>query len=469
MYSQCPECQTWFRVTAVALRAAHGTVRCGRCGSAFDALPRLSDTLPDDLEPAPSARTLGVFDDPRSASSTARDDGVQGLGVDADSDAGTEFHFSADDIERVFVDARDWQQRFPSSDVAGERRPPAEPAADESSDGVVIPGPGAPVVFVHEPEAIEDITLEGERVVIEGLPELDDDLRDIVPEGEPSDDAVPLPDVQPPPHDTDATDRFEALRLPGDTAESSEPVVSETVIVEPVVAEPVTAQPAAAPPITRPARVDPTAAEPAPVVPYRLRQHEFPVETGPALDDDAPPRRGGASWAVGVLLLLVVLAAQVVHHFRQELARDASLGPLVRSAYARLGRPLAPNWDLAAFELRQWGPSETSPAAPGTLEVRASLRNGAPFAQPLPLLRLELEDRFGETVARRDFEPAEYLNDPAQAPRMLATGATTEAALTVVDQGSDAVGYRLDVCMRDEAAVTHCAQSLSRDRAASSP
>ena len=45
MYSQCPECLTRFRVPAAALRAAHGTVRCGRCGSAFDALPRLSDTL----------------------------------------------------------------------------------------------------------------------------------------------------------------------------------------------------------------------------------------------------------------------------------------------------------------------------------------------------------------------------------------------------------------------------------------
>jgi hypothetical protein len=101
--------------------------------------------------------------------------------------------------------------------------------------------------------------------------------------------------------------------------------------------------------------------------------------------------------------------------------------------------------------------------------VRASLRNGAGFAQPLPLLRLELEDRFGDTVARRDFEPREYLNDPAQAPRMLASGATTEAALTIVDEGTDAVGYRLDVCMRDEAAVTHCAQTLAGDRSVISP
>jgi len=45
MYTQCPDCQTRFRVTAGVLRAARGTVRCGRCGSAFDALERLSDSM----------------------------------------------------------------------------------------------------------------------------------------------------------------------------------------------------------------------------------------------------------------------------------------------------------------------------------------------------------------------------------------------------------------------------------------
>ncbi|HET9693631.1 MAG TPA: MJ0042-type zinc finger domain-containing protein, partial [Steroidobacteraceae bacterium] len=96
MYSQCPECLTRFRVTAAALRAAQGTVRCGRCGSAFDALQRLTDTVPDEAESPPSssssssrrASTLAGFDTPgltggRSAESAG------------DAEAVTEFHFSA--------------------------------------------------------------------------------------------------------------------------------------------------------------------------------------------------------------------------------------------------------------------------------------------------------------------------------------------------------------------------------------
>src|SRR5512143_2705839 len=99
MYSQCPDCQTRFRVTAEMLRAARGTVRCGRCGSAFDALERLSDTIP----PASSALRA-----------------VPEIGGDTEPVVSAEYHFSAEDLERVFVDARDWREApaAPESQVA---------------------------------------------------------------------------------------------------------------------------------------------------------------------------------------------------------------------------------------------------------------------------------------------------------------------------------------------------------------
>jgi hypothetical protein len=89
--------------------------------------------------------------------------------------------------------------------------------------------------------------------------------------------------------------------------------------------------------------------------------------------------------------------------------------------------------------------------------VRASLTNRATFAQPHPLLRLELEDRFGNTVATRDFEPSEYLKNPSQATRLMAPGASSEAELLLADPGRDAVGYRLDVCLRESATLLRCA------------
>lgn len=49
MYTQCPDCQIAFRVTARVLQQAAGKVRCGNCGNAFSALDHLSEELPDSM------------------------------------------------------------------------------------------------------------------------------------------------------------------------------------------------------------------------------------------------------------------------------------------------------------------------------------------------------------------------------------------------------------------------------------
>jgi hypothetical protein len=130
---------------------------------------------------------------------------------------------------------------------------------------------------------------------------------------------------------------------------------------------------------------------------------------------------------------------------------------VLSQVYDKLGLSLAPNWDPSAFEIRQWGDASAATTAT-RLSVQASIRNKADFAQPYPLLRLELEDRFGAPVATRDFEPSEYLKVPSLARRMFAAGASADADLEIVDPGADAVGYRLDVCLRESPEILRCAQ-----------
>lgn len=50
MLTQCPSCQTVFRVTGKILRAAHGEVCCGQCALQFDAINHLLDD--DELDEA---------------------------------------------------------------------------------------------------------------------------------------------------------------------------------------------------------------------------------------------------------------------------------------------------------------------------------------------------------------------------------------------------------------------------------
>jgi len=46
MYTQCPDCEIAFKVTAEVLKQAAGKVRCGGCGNAFNALAYLSEQMP---------------------------------------------------------------------------------------------------------------------------------------------------------------------------------------------------------------------------------------------------------------------------------------------------------------------------------------------------------------------------------------------------------------------------------------
>ena len=63
MYTHCPECSTYFRITAEQLRAAQGKVRCSNCETVFSALDTLEETLPagqvtanDDQASAPAKK-----------------------------------------------------------------------------------------------------------------------------------------------------------------------------------------------------------------------------------------------------------------------------------------------------------------------------------------------------------------------------------------------------------------------------
>jgi predicted Zn finger-like uncharacterized protein len=46
MYTQCPTCQTVFRITMEQLQAHNGTVRCGHCTKVFNADQQLFDDIP---------------------------------------------------------------------------------------------------------------------------------------------------------------------------------------------------------------------------------------------------------------------------------------------------------------------------------------------------------------------------------------------------------------------------------------
>jgi hypothetical protein len=283
-------------------------------------------------------------------------------------------------------------------------------------------------IEVEEPVAQEDITLEGRHIEISGRYRLPDSVR-----GEPQireetvEEWVEIDDIE------DAAE--EAAVIEVDEAQVDEDVLDE--LAEEAVAED-----------EQPIEV----AEEAPL--------EAEPESEPELDLLASPRRAPVPriWKILAGPLVLLLAIQFVHTYRHTLARHPRLGQAIMGIYGALGANLQPDWNLHAYEILQWHLG-SDPALPGTLKVRASLKNVASFAQPYPLLKLVLEDRWGESVREREFEPAEYL-DPGTAPdRLLGPAQQATATISIVDPGTDAEGFRFDVCLRGSRGVV-CAADV---------
>jgi len=165
------------------------------------------------------------------------------------------------------------------------------------------------------------------------------------------------------------------------------------------------------------------------------------------------------AWRAGAALALLVLGAQIVNHYRDELAASARFSRPLTRVYAFLGVHLMPHWDLHAYDVRQLGAS-VEPAGAGLITVRASIKNGAPQPQPLPLLRVTLQDRFGNRIAARDVAPASYLPHTTAASALLPAGERIDAEMGFVDPGANAVGFEIDACLPTSGGEVTCANDL---------
>jgi len=161
-------------------------------------------------------------------------------------------------------------------------------------------------------------------------------------------------------------------------------------------------------------------------------------------------------WGTGVGALGILLLAQIVNHYRNDLAATPTFNKPITALYSAFGVRLTPRWDLRAYDVRQLGASVDAANA-GEIMVRASIKNGGHQAQPLPLLRVTLQDRFGNRIAARDVAPGNYLPHAIPAASFLSAGQRIDAEMAFVDPGSNAVGFEIDACLPAPAGGIACA------------
>ncbi len=433
MFTVCSKCNLRLTVTATDLRAAQGYVRCGRCHNVFNALAALADDPGRVTEAASTPEASSRLASAPAEAPTPEPAPPARRAVELPShDTSLEFNPASTNINEVFIEASpdDGTGAFESITLSGED-PAAAPPLPEPEPPVAPPALSAPTV----PAPVEP----GLGLDVRGL-------RDPLAE----------------PHQARAVPQFTA---PAASAPEPAAALPEPAAVEPEYEIPLTTTWSAAPAVYAEEQLalntfaaseiadagDDAAA--APSAPHGADTVLIEVLLEPKHQAARAPR-----WvlqgAAGILTLCLI--AQVLHHYRAQLADTAILRRPVNAIYEVLGQPLAARWDVKQYEIRQLG--ATSDGAPaGELVVRASISNRAPRDQPLPLLRVVMQDRFGNRVAARDLKPAEYLGRGAPQVSLMAPGQRVDVQVAFQDPGQAATGFEIDACMSVHAHAVTCA------------
>ena len=182
------------------------------------------------------------------------------------------------------------------------------------------------------------------------------------------------------------------------------------------------------------------------------------LEAGAVDDEDDEGADEGKvwMWRAGIAALVLLLILQVLHHYRNDLAVNPQLNGMLTGIYGALGVSLEPRWDVSAYDVRQLG-AMSDPENGDRLIVRASIKNAAPRPQPLPLLRVAVQDRFGNRIASRDVPAASYAPRSAASHASLASGERLDVEMRFVDPGEEAVGFEIDACLASPGGGVNCA------------
>ena len=482
MFTVCPKCTLTLVVTTVDLRAGQGYVRCGRCANVVNALialregdpngntsdtarRRLQETTPTPpvnpavgagvaMEPEPEPEPE-LAPEPEPQSEIVLESEPEQPHETADSllapeETLLEFDAAATDVSDIFISPPEAEQAgsgtYETVVLAEEH-----PGENESVLEYVAESSAADEPVTEEPSHTDTIAAE-DWSLLDDEPAADDEsvIEEsplIVDEAEPQPAAAPQPD---PPWVEEMFAEAEAEAERTRTAEVEALAITEAA-EEPAVMDELTEVADEVADEVAPASTDADApVENAPIDPALE-----PLLAGPK------PSRPRWQYLGAAAALVLVFIFQVLHFNRQNLVLSNSVGPAISKVYGWFGVTLVPRWDLMAYSVKQLG-ADAEGGESTRLRVRLSLQNESQRVQPLPLLRLTLQDRFGNAVATRDLEPGDYLPPRVTGLRLLEPDQRIDAEVHVIDPGKAAFGFEIDACLRAESGAIGCANDARR-------
>jgi predicted Zn finger-like uncharacterized protein len=407
--TQCPHCQTSFRVSHAQLSAARGVVRCGSCLQVFNAAKQLLEQA--GKEPvAPVAPAIVQPPEP------------------AEPRAISQKQWSAAELDLDSLDLDEELARLEQREIqpTTEFGRPREDSLSARRDSVKND---------EEPWTTDSLFSESAADRAQAV----DDLEDL--------DTLDTPVSEEPLKESGILARTEPSLSLEPVELDDEPQPPQLRLHDPLDAPLHHERLSATPtdehddlPSVEPLRKRRERSEPG------VRAEVLQDLTDDPLQLDWQKRRSPWGrrlfWFLLILLGAGALVGQYVAYHFDELARQDQYRPWFQQLCPQIGCTVPSKVDIAKIKSSNLV-VRSHPEFSGALVVDAIIYNRAPFSQPFPLLELRFADLNGHLIASRRFKPGEYLSGDLEGMAEMPPQTPIHIALDILDPGAKAVNYSL--------------------------
>lgn len=408
LVTQCPHCQTRFRLTPAQLSMANGYVRCGACLEVFhaaDAAAALTD------HPAEPASEQAVAEAPNALGAPRAAHAQDSLLQDDLDDPQDQESQEEPDLAALGLDESIISEVNPDSPLGMGADEQSTPLTDLHEDFLATPpardfGPA----FDHNRTGLYQRLAEDEGYSDKGIFQRDHPAA-----------VDPAPDSS-------------AQQAQGPADDQSAPS-------------------APVPPLPEPApglAIDQDEESDDPAFSSRDERQE-PALTSlqvELLEEEllAPPvRQRPPSWLWTSLALLALLAlpAQYLYYNFDALAHDQRSRPMLENICLLARCELPARVDISRIRSTNLL-VRPHPEFPNALAIDVILYNRADFEQPFPVLEMQFTDAAGRRLASRRFRPEEYLSGELAGARLMPSQTPIRVGLSMLSPGTQARNYQLE-------------------------
>ena len=392
MFTQCPHCQTLFRIRSEQLKVAAGRVRCCQCHQVFNALDSLQTAPAEPSEtrqPVPSSDSKEADWVPLSSADSLTQDTFN-LEWEQQYDAGN--------LKEGLEDSE--LHPFLEQDDGLEPEPDYLASSTESQMSSLLDSDTSPVYHLEE-APLDDSELTAAAQ----------------PQPNPASLAAQKTEDRGPtrPADSWGEDDSEPLFKPRELESNREPAALSSFT-------------------TKLKDTDRDAdAISAPATPYSIDQ----------MFEKEPFNYAAIAWGLGSLLLAFALILQLAWHYRDQVIHKELGRQLLTHLCSVFDCTVPQRRDTSKIQV-EYRDLRAHPQLSDALLLKLQMVNRAGFPQPYPKLHLSLFNDEEKLIADRIFLPAEYLPKEAAGQTLMGSTQALRINLELMDPGKEVTGFKFE-------------------------